>query len=198
MKIGTGRYSELLGRLLGQSGVLEVAGELSPEISPVFVLESDRPEWLFLSNQRLMSAGGIVAAVALSPSFLRLRNPTGSNVIAVIERGTIASPTTIADAVITFGTAAADRANGQTVATRDSRWGTLSSGALKASSDNAASAGTQIDRLNLLALSPHRIQAFPIIMLPGSHLDVGTNDQNATVIVMVHYREREIGKFEIR
>lgn len=198
MKLGTGRYAELLGRLLGQSGVLEVASDLSPEISPVLVLESDRPEWAFLSNQRLVSVFGGMAAVAAQTSIFRLINPAGSNVLATIQRGTLV-PAATAQATLFVGGAVADLTTAGVPVFRDSRSGFVGGAALRASFDNnVAASGFGIERQNALGNAPIFFQCFPIILAPGSHVDITIDTVNVAGPVAVHWREREIGKYEQR
>jgi len=83
-KIEIGRYSSLLRRLLSMKGTSEVSGELSPEISPVLILESERPEWEFLKNEHLMALAFGIGNVAAQNAVIRLRNPATSGAIATL------------------------------------------------------------------------------------------------------------------
>src|SRR5262245_34917205 len=197
--LGTGRYAAILGRLLTVGGVLEVAPELAPEISPIIGLESDRPEWLFLSNQRYSSITLQPGASIGNPSYARLRNPTASNVLAVIE--SIKLDTTLAAGagyIIRIGSAATDRTNVGTAVGRDTRYVTTTGmAALIGSPSNAAGRGTALETGRML-LSTTINFSQPIILSPGFHVDAGSDDTNLLVDVTFHWRERELGKYERR
>ena len=195
-KFGTGRYDAILGKLASVSGQLEIAAQLSPEVSPVLVLESDRAEWLYLGNQRLMGGRIAVAAQAASPSVGRIRAPSNSAILGVIELIIISSTSAI-EASLRLGTATADRATALTVSPRDSRWqGTLTAGALKMSQDNAAFAGNEFLEVSLAANTPLYIKPAGIVLVQGNHLDLGTTTLNVPFNATVFWREREIGQFE--
>lgn len=84
-KIETGRFSSLLRRFLHLKGQEVVADELAPELSGVFVLESDRPDWLFLKGERMVSFGNSLVFAAANGS-MRFRNPLNSGVLATFDR----------------------------------------------------------------------------------------------------------------
>lgn len=84
-RIQTGRWSELLRRFLDQKGVEDVASELSPEISPVFILESNRPDWLILKAERMVSLSDEHTSGATIGPTMRLRNPLNSGVLATVH-----------------------------------------------------------------------------------------------------------------
>lgn len=84
-KIEVGRFSQLLRRYLSMAGVVEVAQELAPEISPVFILESEKPSWEFLKGQKLIAASFTVSSVALLPSTARIRNPANSGMLMEVD-----------------------------------------------------------------------------------------------------------------
>jgi hypothetical protein len=197
MRLGTGRYSELLGRLLTQSGALDVAAELSPEVSPVLVLENDRPEWLFLSNQRALSCqlGTLAASAATTTG--RLRNPTGSNVLAVVTNIS-GSAQAAARLSVFIGTATTDLATSQNPIALDSRYSLLGGAALKASREGVAPTGLGIEGYDVLATTRVVFQSPPIVLLPGSHMDFCVNTADVAGLFNVRWREREIGRYEQR
>ena len=85
MGFGAG-LNQLLQRRLGVEG-FPPAPMVASELFPTLCLESDRPEWHFLSGSRLC-AGTIdnAAAGAGIFSFGGVVNPAGSGVIAVVTR----------------------------------------------------------------------------------------------------------------
>jgi len=84
-KIERGQFADLLRRYLGMSGETNVADELAPEVSPVFVLESERIEWEFLKGAKVAGVVANQGAAAAFPSAFRIRNPSGSNVMVVVN-----------------------------------------------------------------------------------------------------------------
>jgi len=83
--IETGQWSETLRRVLLMKGTERVAGELSPEISPVFVLEEDPPDWRYLKGVRMASVSVDLTSGANSGPTLRLRNPLNSTFVATVH-----------------------------------------------------------------------------------------------------------------
>lgn len=83
-KIEVGFYSELLRRFLSQAGQESVSGELSPEISPVMVLDSVRPDWAYLRGERMCGGSVGSAPAAALNSTVRLVNPAGSGMLLTI------------------------------------------------------------------------------------------------------------------
>lgn len=194
--IQTARYSNLLGALLNIGGMEGVASELGAEVSPVFVLENDRPEWGFLKGERLLGAFVSQAANAGNPSFARIRNPLNSNVLGVIEAMSIGAATTF-NPVVYMGQGVADRANPGTVTTRDSRITPLNgAGALKVSADNTAVAGSVLEAAFILANTMWEPICLPLILHPGFFIDFGVTDLNLSMRTNLRFRERAGGAYE--
>lgn len=191
------RYGQILGRLLSMSGVEDVAGDLSPEISPVLVLEADRPEWLFLAGQFLLAGAGVQVALAANPSFFRIRNPVGSGIIAVVESIDVSAAAIITDGVATIGTATIDRANVMGSLVRDTRWGSIV-GTCLVSNDNGGSVGSGIERFRAPINTGYRFNNMPVVLAPGSHLDYGANDSNIELHVNIRWRERPAEPYELK
>lgn len=85
MQIQTGRYGALLQRLLGITDK-NPSSHIAPEIQPVLVLESERPEWNFISGVREAKCAALFAAPGASNfSQILFTNPAGSNTIAVLD-----------------------------------------------------------------------------------------------------------------
>jgi len=198
VKIDVGRYNAILGRLLSGAGVLDPAGELSPEISATMVLENDRPEWFFLSNQRLMSATADQGGDAVTFAGARLRNPTGSNVLAVVERCQVDCFTVQSQIRFRFGTATADLGGILPSRALDSRNAATTAGALILSSAAiaASGAGDIFWEMNIPVTDVREPLFTPIILAPGSHIDVTAITQTAGLQVNFRWRERELTKYE--
>lgn len=194
MKIELGRYSDILRRLLAGKDQV-VAAELAPEISPVFVLESDRPEWAFLGGERLGCVAITQAATALARSTCRIRNPANSNALLVIEELYVGIDTTADQVAIRMGEGTADLATVGIVSVRDRRWGDIQLSAV-ASRDNAASAGTRgLWHMPLPVNAPQRI-VIPVVLPAGSFLEATSLSNNVGVFLAARVRERTQGRYE--
>lgn len=84
-RIETGRFGEQLRRLLNLKSN-EGPSDIAPEMNAVFVLESDRSEWAIHKLERWVRANIVRSAAAGFVGKAQIRNPSGSNVLAVIER----------------------------------------------------------------------------------------------------------------
>lgn len=198
--INIGRYNGILGRMLSMGGQEDPAGALSPEISPVLVLENDRPEWLFLGNVRLHGAAiALAAGGAGNFATARLRNPATSGALVVVTSIQI-SVTTISEVKIFLATSAVvDATTPQTMMfPHDSRWGAQTSGAAKGSSknDNTASQGTVIWDHFLAVNTPIRAACCPLVLAPDSSIDVVNAQGNQGIFVQFSYTERAMQPFE--
>jgi hypothetical protein len=201
MRIGTGRYSSILARLLQGAATLEVAPELSPEVSPIIVLESQRPEWDYLGNQRIFTASSFVTAGAALPGTLRLFVPTAQTILAVIEAIAV-TPTTAANVQVNIGANVTPLANVVASVTRDSRvrttvGGLVSSGLSITQETSQSPSGTIAERFAAPAgVGPSRFQCLPVILGPGGSLDISLDTVTLAMFVHVLWREREIGRYE--
>jgi hypothetical protein len=82
--IGQDRFQNRLTRELRIKGN-QPAPVLAPEIQPVIVVEGERPELLYLQDERRYSASLSHAAVAAEYFYAILVNPAGSGMLAVWE-----------------------------------------------------------------------------------------------------------------
>ncbi len=199
-RIQTGRFSQLLRRFLDQKGTEVVASELSPEISPVFILENDRPDWLFLKGERLLSFSTQSVSVAtLGPTF-RLRNPPDSGMLGTVSLVTWSSDT-VGAASIRITISNNDLAGGFIASTaRDGR-NLQSLGINKAAmivSFNATIA--PVGDLMFTTRVPIDIPFFfsePVVLSPGRALDVGgITNQSEGVFGSMHWTERALPQIE--
>lgn len=201
MKLGTGAFDALLGRLLNipqqQGGI---AGELSPEISPVLVLEMDRPEWCYLKNERCCCGLASCAATVGQPALVTFRNPAGSGVLIVIDAVQVASnPANVPFAMTVFlgGQRAADLTTVSAFTMpRDSRYqGARPAGRI---SFNLAGAGTQGTGVEIVTSSQGGmlLNTPPIILTPGFSVDILETNTNLEIEVNFRWSERELRQYE--
>lgn len=199
-KIEIGRYSEQLRKMLGQAGTEIVAGELSPEISAVIVLEQDAAEWNFLKHVR--DCGGIAAVtgVAVNVITMRLRNPATSGVIAQVSLVSL-FPNLRTPVTMGMGEAVTDLALAVNTVTLDSRWGQsgVSDSALVFSTNNATTAIQQAGRA-FYSGTPlvdtewkYREQ---IVIPPGTFIDWGIELDGISIRTSVRWKERQLPALE--
>jgi len=194
-KIETGRFSDLLRRYLGMKGVSVVSSELSPELSPILVLESERPEWEFLKNEKLMASVFAQGGVVGQNTLYRLRNPAGSGVVAVITRFMITTDLT----EIVIAERDDDNGNLATVlptVSRDTRLPVLNASSLIASqANNVVVTGESWWTARLLANSdaPQDVQ---FVLTAGHEIDLVQLGANVAIRGWVHWRERRLDVLE--
>jgi len=195
-KIETGRYSDLLRRYLGMKGVSAVSSELSPEIAPAFVLESERPEWEFLKNERLMAGVFSVPGVAAQNAVYRLRNPAGSGVVAVFSQFTMGWTNSAA-----VGLVERDDDNGNLgtilpTVSRDTRLPVLNASSLIASTGNNVTLTGESWWTNREAGDTSRPQRIDFVLTEGNELDFVCITVAISMRGFVHWRERRLDVLE--
>jgi len=171
--IEVGRFSQLMRKYLEMKGQWEVAGELSPEISAVFVLETDRPDWIFLKGEKLVSCTSSRTSGATAGPTLRIRVPPTANIIITVEEVWLSVNTGLTEVSLSMNQGA-DLLGGIEVNTRrDSRLPLGETSAV--SSSFITTAGPAGDSIfvtvpALLDVVPIRV---PIVLTPGNALDIG-------------------------
>lgn len=86
-EILVGRFNELLTRMFGLKGQGSPAPQLAGEIAPSFDLGAPPIEARYIGGEQVWCGyGAAPAGGAGKNAFASLNNPTGSNVIAVVER----------------------------------------------------------------------------------------------------------------
>ena len=200
-KIEIGRWADQLRRMFGMAGVEAVSADLSPEISPVIVLEEPTIDLAFLKGERQVFMTAVVAAAAGFNSKVRIRNPPGSGVIALIKLVTMfsASTATMRLAVNQFTT---DLDVSLDTVVPDPRWGALGLGipasTLVASSSNtqaSAPGGEAMFEALTLANTPVKLtEVFPL--LPGVAVDMGHVTANITMRMWASWTERGFPELE--
>jgi len=195
VKIGLSNYDDLVGRLLNISSQIGgLASEVSPEISPVFVLESDRVEWCYLKGERCMAGGVYVAAVAAQQSVVSFRNPAGSNVLCVIEDGNFISTAGLVQLFLGGARTANLTTTGSTLS-RDSRQRTQQGACTVTGQAGVAEVGTVVERMDALLSNPFR--SFPLVLVPGTSVDVSVDTVNVVLYASFRWSERELRKYEL-
>lgn len=194
-KVETGRYSDLLRRTLGMKGVTEVAAELSPELSPVFVLETERPEWEFLKNEKLVGATFQKTGEVALASAVRLSNPAASGVVAVFSRMHINS----AAAGIILWERNTDQgvlASLLPTVARDTRWEALTTSVLLQSVAAVGASGDSFgSTVNLANVPVEYVDS--IVLTPGQQVQMTQLTVNTSIRGYWTWRERRLDALEI-
>jgi len=198
-KIEVGRYSELLRRSLGMKGVVSVAEELSPEVSPTIELEAATQEWSFLKQVREVGAAGGHSPGAGLPATFRLINPAGSGVLAVVTRIETANDTA-GDSIIRMVTPAqVALAIAEQTGVRDTRWETTGTqvSPLTLTSGSTAPFGGFL--LSSVRIGPNQFHVYdvPLMLAPDSSVDFGTSTINVVIRCSVAWHERGIQPLEL-
>lgn len=182
-------------------GITEVSGELSPEVSPTIQLEGPTAEWSFLKGVRLAASGFRRTGAVGTLSSLRLRNPPGSGIIAVVTLLTVSADQDT-DFELRIGTETAALPLVVATAVRDSRWnmqGVLAQNALDLSVTNAAGSiggETPIARVGVLGGTTF-IYSVPIVLVPGDSIDGGLNTSDRTLVFSLAWSERQLPALEL-
>lgn len=181
------RYNTLAAALLGldeQDGL----GSVAPELQPVIVLEGERPEYSFLKGELLMARNFSLAASAVLPGAIRIRNPLGSGIIAVVEHITLSSDI-ISELNVQAEAYLTDLATLFTAQARDLRAGTTRSAMCILSSANTAGVGTGMLRARALANSAVQWDV-NFILAPGTGLELVQPTNNGLLAGCIVWRER--------
>ncbi len=199
-KIERGQFSSFLRRYLGMTGVSEVVDELAPEISAVFALEQERPEWEFLKGARLMSHATQVTVNPGNPNSARWRNPPNSGVVAIFYRvNASVSTVTGSGLFLTMGAQLADLATVSGTVPRDTRWSALAvGGAIIASfSNSGAIGGNQFDNAIILANTTWSfLHDTPVVITPGNSLQITTSATGLDSSFSAHWLEKRLDDLE--
>lgn len=199
-KIEVGRWAEQLRRMFGMAGVDQVAGDLSPEISPVVVIDTPTADLAFLKSERQVFFAITVAAAAGFNSKVRIRNPPASGCMALMKLIVMTSPST-ANLRINVNQFTTDLTPADTTVP-DPRWGALglaipaSTLVASGSADQASDPGGEplLEQLTLSNTPVRMDQAFP--MLPGVGIDMGHTATNITLRVWATWIERGFPELE--
>lgn len=203
-KIQVARYSSLLRRFLSLAGVEFVTEELAPEISGVMVLENDRPDWHFLKNERLMSfVGSIGPSGAFAGPTARLRNPTGSGIIAQLGRSYWSAGAGRSTCRISLNALNTDLANPLSGNPLDTRQIAISSAMVCSSTSVLGPVAT--GSVWLGAIGDPAVPEFnnavpvdvPIVLTPGHVADFGIDSvTDRTLFFSIYWVERALAPLE--
>lgn len=181
--------NQLLARRLTTPGPAPSPG-VEPALFPGITLENDRPEWGFLKSERLAAFSGSVTAVAGNNSAFGIFNPTGSRVIATVERYQVnVGASSVMGALTQQALALAPGTPG----VRDGRWNPQGGSARPVLT---AQSGTQVlavaDPILLrLPASETTLVESPIIIPPGWGFVVWCFTVNVNINAFyIHWRER--------
>jgi hypothetical protein len=193
-EILTGRYNRMLQKLLsmkGSASMTSLSGELAATLSVFYGVENR-----YLEGWDRFGGQAVTNAVAAQNSEMRLRNPSGSNVLAVIEK--ITYSVNVAGAVSLFYSVSDTDLALVNVNTRLDKRGRQAS-SLAFSAGNNISGGIGVYTNDVQASTPFDViqfenQEFPL--LPGDQLDVRTATPNVVLRVGMIWRERALEESE--
>lgn len=194
------RLTTLLKNLFVLRAELGIVPELEDSIYPGVILENDRPEWAFLGGELLQYGSLAAAAVAGELNFIRIRNPSGSGVIVVVEAIAPAPGTQQRTLLVTEGSEAAS----VTVSgpwNRDLRLNTTTSriGAVELASGSAAAvAGQVVWEFPSAGIALSFDTPCPIVIDEGRHVEVWGQTPNSSLRVSFRWRERARERSETR
>lgn len=178
-------------------GVVQVAGELSPEISPVMVLEDNAIEWQFLQQVRVCGSATLVPGIGGNPSVVQWNNPANSGVIAVFSHLDFQMDIL---ASANFGySAAAALASAASTAVFDKRWGTQTDPTtIRVTSTNAGVGIALTSSIFVARLNSNRNYPWEgqVVLLPDDSLEFGTPGLNVGIRVNARWTERQLPALE--
>src|SRR5258707_13223069 len=177
-EILTGRHNRFFQKLFSMKGGPPVP-QLSSELQANFDVEDSPIELRFLKGEYIYGLSLVGAVVAAQFSFMQLRNPLTSGVIAILERIYVFNTSGPQQYVIQFGQPGANDGNVGLTRSRDGRQ--LAKSSLIASTGNLG-AGTQIGTtIAQLAVSGANVtERFPnfkegsLVLTPGDEVRVIT------------------------
>ena len=178
-------------------GVEVVSAELSPEISPVIILEDNTTEWQFLQAVRLCVSSFIQQGVALQNTIIRARNPAGSGVIAVVTRVAY-SPNITSQFLMGFANTLADLPTAAATAVRDHRWASAANPTtlvVSRSNDVGFSFSDSLWATDSLGFTPQLFDS-PFVILPGETIEMGTTTPEVTLRMGLSWTERQLPRLE--
>jgi hypothetical protein len=195
-EILVGRYNRFIQKLLSMKGpatMPQIAGEMQP-VFPFFNGVENR----YLEAWDRFGSGTALAASVGNVGGVRLRNPSASNVIAVIEKMAIQAGAGIIMNV-NEGIVAADLANVAAIGRLDARGRTSTALSVTNQNSTAAIAGTSIFSIQIGAAQPYDVITFEdqeIPLLPGDAVTIVANTVNVAISVGLFWRERALEESE--
>ncbi len=191
-EILVGRYNRLVQKLFSMKGPASLV-TISDEMMAVFPFFHGA-ENRYLEAWAKFGVTLLQPAVALNASGIRLRNPTGSNVVAVLEKILISNQAVADDVTAQLNGAAGDLA---TVAASGQRFdvrGVTASTLIPSRAAPAASIGGGFLRFtfpaNALPVDVITADIQEIPLLPGDAIQIFSNNVNQALLVNFLWRER--------
>lgn len=192
------RYSQFMQKLFGMKGgaaVRQIAGEITPAIS-FFSGAENR----FLESWQRFGFRNQPAAVAAQNCAVRLRNPAGSNVVAVVDSIIVFNQGALTDnPVLTIQAGAAELGSGPNGAAAIDPRGIKSATCINSFGAVAAIAGFVIGGASFAASQQAQFicsSIQEIVLLPNMALTVWSNIQNQAITVCMNFRERLLEESE--
>ena len=196
-KIEIGTFSERLRRSLGMKGQEMVAAELSPEVSPVIVLQDNAAEMQFLQGIRLCTSGMLQGAVVAENSLFRILNAAGSGVLAVFTYFALTANRT-STLNVGYGITQAALGTAGATAVRDGRWGRPANPTtLTASRANNVAVGLDSTLMVSRVATGFIVKASrQWVLLPGESLEWGTGTTDVQLETTVDWYEKPLPALE--
>lgn len=203
-EILTGRINRALQKFTGIKGAAPTP-QLATEVIPVIPLFWG-PEARYLEQWVIHSSVSNIAASAAQLNAVMLRNPVGSNVIAVFTKITISSGTGFDACILSLGPRTTDLPTPSTLAAPsnfDRRFGAVSSSALIRSIQQSAGPGTAPPDRGIWSYPVNTTydvindsdQQFPL--LPGDAVSIRNSIVNQQTIFSLWWRERALEDSEL-
>lgn len=174
-----------------------VAGELSPEVSPVIVVEDNSAELQFLQGVRLCTSVMAQPAVASQTSLFRIRNPAASGVIATVTYLSMTANITIT-LNVGYGATQTELGTVGATAVRDGRWSRPTNPtALIASRANNVAINLQSSLWVARFLQDTMVQfKESFVLLPGESIELGSPSNNVALQTAIYWAERQLPALE--
>lgn len=188
--------NQVLTRRFGIQGA--PSPNMASEFFPNIVLEAERPEWGFLSGERHYSINGADAAGGVGVySHLHLFNPSGSGIIAVIEKVIMRALTT--QDVLIYGWCNTNANDGASYArSLDSREVTRRSACQMGTFTGVASVNRILGEWSPPLADDSLPMCQGIVLGPGSEFIVRPTTDNIGLQGMIQWRERAATQGELR
>lgn len=190
-EILVGRFNRLAQKLFSMKGPANLV-TLSDEMMSVFPFMNGVENRYLESFDRFGSTVAIAGAAGFV-SGARFRNPAGSNVVAIIEKLSVAVGTA-SQINFSYGTLSTDLGTPMSTAFLDSRGRTSTAMILSETNTTATiPGGTVWFSVNPLALTQYDMvltENQEIAVLPGQMVQMVTNNPNTLLNVALSWRER--------
>lgn len=202
-EILAGRFARGIQKILSMKGevpVKQAAGEISSFqlVNDLTTLEHR----IVLSVRSFARSGGVAAGGAGNKSAYRLRNPTGSNVVAVLEKLTFFGTSTDQPFLTRGPTGTGDltTSDAGNNSIRDLRMGPINSSLVASSSTAAAVVGVSVVEVAYLANGQADAILYPnqeIVVAPGDVVTLYSNLLNQALNFNLMWRERALEESEL-